>query len=59
MVSIPYELKAQSALYRQNVALTMIKFAHQQDQVMVNMLDQAARSAPLSKSRGMNINYKA
>lgn len=59
MVAIPYEMKAQSALYRQNMALSMIKHASKMDQMFVNMIDQAARSAPVSRSLGTNINFRA
>lgn len=59
MVSIPYEIGAQSALYRQNMALSMVKHASKMDQMFVKMIDQAARSAPPSRSLGTNVNFRA
>lgn len=59
MVSIPYEINAKNAIYRQNMALSMVKHASKMDQMFVQMIDQAARSAPASRSLGTNVNFRA
>lgn len=59
MSSVPAGIAAESALLRQNVALSVIKQASQQAQVLVQILDNAARTAPLSSTRGTNINTRA
>lgn len=59
MVSVPYGIAAKSAMYRQNMALSMIKHASKMDQMFVQMIDQAARSAPVSRTLGNNVNFKA
>ena len=58
MVSVPYQVSAQSALYRQNMALSMFKHASKMDQMFVNMIDKAVRSAPASRSLVTNVNFK-
>lgn len=59
MSSVPAGIAAESALLRQNVALSVIKQASEQAQVLVQILDSAARTAPLSATRGTNINTRA
>lgn len=59
MSSIPAGIAAESAVLRQNVALSVIKQANDQAQALVQILDNAARSAPLSSTRGTNFNSRA
>lgn len=56
MTAIPPGIAAQSALLRQNVALSVIKQNADQQQALVNILDEAARSSPVSGSRGGSVN---
>ena len=56
MTTAPAGLAAETAILRQNVALSVIKQSHDQQQRLVEILDQTARSAPLSGTRGSNVN---
>ena len=47
---------AEQALIRQNIALSMIKHAAQQDQAMAKMIDDSVRNAPVSKTNGTKFN---
>lgn len=58
MTSIPAGIAAESALLRQNVTLSVIKQSAEQQQQLVNIIDEASRSAPVSGSRGSNINIQ-
>lgn len=59
MSSIPPTIAAEMALTRQNVALSVIKQSNEQQQALVGILDEAARSAPVNASRGSNVNISA
>jgi hypothetical protein len=59
MTSVPPTIAAEMALTRQNVTLSVIKQAHEQEMALVQILDRAARSAPLNPSRGANVNLSA
>lgn len=59
MADIPATIAAESAIARQNVALSTIKFAADQAQAIAGILEQSVRSAPISASRGTNINTSA
>lgn len=59
MTSVPPTIAAEQALTRQNVALSVIKSANDQQQALVQILDEAARSAPVSGTRGSNVNLTA
>lgn len=55
---LPAGIAAQSALLKQNVALSVIKQNAEQAQALVNILDQSIRSAPVSASRGSTLNIR-
>ena len=57
-MNVPAGIAAESALLRQNVALSVIKQSHEQQQQIVSILDKAARSAPVNASRGSNVNFR-
>ena len=59
MTSVPPTIAAEIALNKQNVALSVIKQSFEQDQKLVEILDQAIRSAPVSAARGSNVNISA
>lgn len=55
-MDIPSAIAAQSAISRQNVALSVIKQNAEQSQKIAQILDQAVQSAPVKGGRGSNIN---
>lgn len=55
MSSIPPTIAAEVALSRQNVALSTIKQSAEQDKALAEILDESSRKAPISQSRGSNI----
>ncbi|MCB9983308.1 MAG: putative motility protein [Rhodospirillales bacterium] len=59
MTAAPAGIAAEQAILRQNVALSVIKQSADQAQALVQILDDAARSAPVSRTRGTNINTSA
>ena len=59
MTSVPAGIAAENSILRQNVALSVIKQSHEQQQALVQILDNAARSAPVSSTRGTNFNGAA
>ncbi|HOO81312.1 MAG TPA: hypothetical protein PK513_02280 [Alphaproteobacteria bacterium] len=59
MTAVPAGIAAERAILRQNVALSVIKQSADQAQALVQILDDAARSAPISSTRGTNINTSA
>lgn len=59
MPSVPASLAAESTITRQNIALSVIKQSNDQAQALVNILDEAARTAPISSSRGASVNISA
>lgn len=59
MSSIPPTIAAEVALTRQNVALSVIKQNAEQEQALVGILDDAARNAPISQTRGSNVDIRA
>ncbi|MBX2834020.1 MAG: hypothetical protein KTR28_03515 [Micavibrio sp.] len=59
MVSAPAAIAAEQAMIRQNVAFSVVKASAEAEQAIVNILDQAARSAPVSGSLGSNVNISA
>jgi len=52
-------IAAQTAVLRQNVALSAIRQSNDQAQAIAGILEEAARSIPTSSSRGSNINITA
>ena len=58
-MDVPASIAAETGILRQNVALSVIKQSHEADQALVNILDEAARSAPVSQTRGTNVNFSA
>jgi len=59
MASLPPSIAVESAILRQNVALSVVKQAADADQQIANILADSARSAPVSGSRGVNVNTSA
>lgn len=59
MTSLPPTIAAEAAINKQNIALSVVKAAADADQQIANILDQAVRSAPISASRGVNLNTTA
>lgn len=57
MTSVPPTIAAEAALVRQNVALSVIKQTAEQGKLLAQILDNAARSAPVSGTRGTNVNF--
>ncbi len=58
-MDVPATIAAEQGILRQNVALSVIKQTHEQQQALVQIIDEAARSAPVSQSRGTNVNTAA
>ncbi|NCT40351.1 MAG: hypothetical protein GW778_01640 [Alphaproteobacteria bacterium] len=59
MTALPPTLAAENAISKQNIALSVIKASADADQAIANILDQSLRSAPVSASRGVNLNTSA
>lgn len=59
MTALPPAIAAETAINRQNVALSVVKASADADQQIAEILDQAVRSAPVSGSRGVNLNTSA
>ncbi len=55
----PAGIAAELGILRQNVALSVIKQTHDAQQALVQILDEASRSAPISQTRGANVNFSA
>ena len=55
-MNIPSAIAAKTAIAQQNVALSVIKQSADQAQAVAKILEQSVRSAPVSGSRGGNIN---
>ena len=53
-MDIPAGLAAESALLRQNIALSVVKASTDADQQIAKILEESVRSAPLSSARGTN-----
>lgn len=58
-MDLPATYAAELALNRQNVALSVIKASADQQNALAQIIDQAARTAPVSSSRGINLNIKS
>lgn len=58
-MELPAAIAMEQGLLRQNVAMSVIKQAADQQQAIVQMLDQSLRSAPVSSSRGTNVDLTA
>jgi len=59
MTGLPPTIAAETANLRQNVALSVIKASADQAKAVAEIIDQSARSAPVSSSRGINLNTSA
>lgn len=59
MSAVPPTIAAELAITRQNVALSVIKQSAEQQEAIAGILDQAVRSAPVSGTRGTNVNISA
>jgi len=59
MPALPPTIAAETAINRQNVALSVVKAAADADQQIANIIADNARSAPVSSSRGVNLNTSA
>ena len=58
-MEIPATLAATSGLVRQDIALSVIRQSAEQDQRLAQIIDEAARAAPVSQSRGTSVNVSA
>jgi hypothetical protein len=58
-MNLPAAIAADQALVKQNVALSTIKSSAEADQAIAGILEQSARSAPVSSIRGTNVNTSA
>lgn len=58
-MDIPAAIAAETALARQNVALSVVKSNAEQSEQLANIIEQTVQSAPVSGSRGANVNIKA
>ncbi len=58
-MELPATVAMEQGLLRQNVAMSVIKQSAEQQQAIVKMLDQSMRSAPVSSSRGSNVDLTA
>jgi len=59
MTGLPPTIAAESAINKQNIALSVVKASADADQQIANILDQAVRSAPVSGTLGTNVNTSA
>jgi hypothetical protein len=58
-MELPPTIAAEQAMYRQNVALSVIKQSADQSKAIAQILEQSMSNAPLSGSRGTNVNFSA
>lgn len=58
-MDIPATIAAELGALRQNVALSVIKQNFEQQQALTQIIEQAAHSAPISQTRGTNVNLTA
>ncbi|GJL85232.1 MAG: hypothetical protein DHS20C02_10070 [Micavibrio sp.] len=58
-MDVPASIAAEQGILRQNVALSVIKQTHDAQQALVQIIEEASRSAPVSQSRGTNVNLSA
>lgn len=58
-MNLPPTIAAEAALTKQNIALSVIKQSADQAQAVAQILDQSVSSAPVSGSRGSNVNTSA
>lgn len=58
-VALPAATAAQMAIEKQDFALGALKRAVEGEQAIAAIVDQAARSAPVSSARGANVNISA
>ena len=56
---LPAATAAKIAIQRQNFALTALRNATQVERDIATIVDQNARSAPVSSVRGSNLNIRA
>jgi len=55
-MQLPAAIAAESAILRQNVALSSIKQNAERDEQFANIIAETANSAPVSETRGTNVN---
>ena len=58
MTPLPAGIAAEQAITRQNIALSVIKQSHEQQQKLVQILDESIRNIPTG-SRGSHVNFSA
>jgi len=59
MSGLPPTIAAESAINRQNIALSVVKASADADKAIANILEQSLRSAPVSGTRGTNVSISA
>mgnify|MGYP001334403188 CR=1 FL=1 len=58
-MNIPAGIAAEMALNQQAVAMSVVKQNAEADQKIAQILEQAVQSAPVSQTRGSNLNITA
>lgn len=58
-MDVPATIAAETGLLRQNVTMSVIKQSADQAQRLVEIIDQAARTAPVSQTHGSQVNLTA
>ena len=58
-MDLPAAIAAESAITRQNVALSVVKSSADQAQAVADILQQSIVSAPVSSTRGANVDTHA
>lgn len=58
-MELPAAIAAQTAILRQNVALSLVKQNAEQAQAIAGILEGAIQNAPVSSTRGVNLNTAA
>ncbi len=58
-MSVPPTIAADQAIAKQNFAMSAVKKSAENAQAIAQILDEAARSAPVSSTRGTNVSTHA
>ncbi len=58
-MELPAAVAAETALARQNVALSVVKANAEQSEQLAQIIEETVQSAPVNGSRGTNVNVFA
>jgi len=58
-MELPAAVAAETALARQNVALSVVKANVEQSEQLAQIIEETVQSAPVNGSRGTNVNVFA